>query len=240
MAKLVTTSYVSSSGAGTAIFVQIRNPASGAVLVSRTHTGVREDVTGSGFYVWQGSVSPELEAYEAVWDNNGTGYGGEVVIPEPTITFVTGGGGGGSPITGGDANGTLAGLTFTIKRNDTVPYLRRQFVDTQGNIVAISASDTVMFTMRASTDITMSSPAKVHAAAVIVDAANGVVEYRWATGDTDTATTTETSTLGTLKDTPYAAEFELTRLSDGKIETFPQGTYIAVSIPPDLDPGTTP
>ncbi len=241
MAKLVTTGYANNSGLGTAIFVQIRNPADGTVLVSRTHSGVREDVSGSGFYVWQGNVSPSLEAYESVWDHNGTEYGGEVIIPEPTVT-VTGGGGGGTaapPITG-DANGTLQGLSFTIKRNDTLPYIRRQFQDTNGLVVPISASDTVMFTMRPSTDITMSLPAKVHAAAVIVDAANGIVEYRWATGDTDTATTTETSVLGTLKDVPYAAEFELTRISDSKIETFPQGTYIAVSIPPDLDPGVTP
>ncbi len=239
MAKLVTTSYVNSSGLGTAIFVQIRNPADGSILVSRSHSGVREDVTGSGFYVWSGTVAPDLEAYEAVWDNNGSAYGGEIVIPEPTLTVVTGGSGT-TPALVGDANGTLAGLTFTIKRNDTYPYLRRQFFDTFGNIVPIAAGDTVMFTMRTSTDVLMTSPAKTHGTAVIIDAANGVVEYQWATGDTDTATTTETSTLGTLKDTPYAAEFELTRLSDGKIETFPQGTYIAVSIPPDLDPGTTP
>jgi hypothetical protein len=238
MAKLVTTSYISSSGAGTAIFVQIRNPADGSILVSRTHSGVREDVTGSGFYVWSGTVSPSLEAYEAVWDNNGSGYGGEIVIPEPTLTVVSGSGT--TPAVVGDANGTLAGLTFTIKRNDTLPYLRRQFFDTFGNIVPIDALDTVKFTMRASTDVTMGGSPKVHASAVIIDAANGVVEYRWAAGDTDTSTWVETSTLGRPTDTPYAAEFELTRNSDGKIETFPQGAYIAVSIPPDLDPGINP
>ncbi len=239
MAKLVTTSYVNSTGLGTAIFVQIRNPASGAVLVSRTHSGVREDVTGSGFYVWSGTVSPDLEAYEAVWDNNLTGYGGEVVIPEPSITFVTGGGGT-TPGIPGDANATLNGLTFMIKRNDTIPYLRRQFLDTFGSVVAISASDTVMFTMRASSDVAMAGTAKTHGSAWIIDAANGVVEYRWAAGDTDTSTYVETSLLGRVTDTPYAAEFELTRAADGKIETFPQGTYIAVSIPPDLDPGVNP
>lgn len=239
MAKLVTTSYVNSTGLGTAIFVQIRNPISGAILVSRSHTGVREDVAGSGFYVWAGTVTPDLESYEAVWDNNGSGYGGEIIIPEPTLTVVSGGGGT-TPGIPGDANATLNGLTFTIKRNDTLPYLRRQFLDTFGSVVPISASDTVMFTMRASTDVAMAGTAKTHGSAWIIDAANGVVEYRWAAGDTDTATTTETSTLGVLKDTPYAAEFELTRASDGKIETFPQSTYIAVSIPPDLDPGVNP
>ena len=238
MSKNVVSSYQGTPGLGSSVFVQVRNPLTGAVIVSRSNGGIREDVASSGFYVWSGSLA-DLDAYEAVWDEGASVYSGEVVIPEPAITVTGGGGGSGLPITG-DANGTLLGLTFMIKRGDTLPYIRRQFVDTDGDAVTIDPADTVKFTMRASTDVAMASPAKVHASAVIIDAANGIVEYQWVAADTNTTTYVETSTLGRFTDTPYAAEFELTRLADGKIETFPQAGYIAVSIPPDLDPGTEP
>ncbi len=238
MSKTVVTSHQDAASLTGHMFVQIRNAATGAILVARTSAGIRED--RPGYYVYATTLA-DLDAYEAVWDRDNAGIAGEIVIPEPAITITGGGGGGGGslPVTG-DGNGTLAGLTFLIKRGDTLPYLRRQFVDTNGNAVTIADTDTVMFTMRASTDVAMAGPAKTHAAAVIIDASQGIVEYRWATADTNTTTYTETSTLGRPTDTPYAAEFELTRLADGKIETFPQSTYIAVSIPPDLDPGTEP
>ncbi len=237
MSKLVATSHQDAASLTGHIFVQIRDAATGAILVARTSAGIRED--RPGYYVYAVTLA-DLSAYEAVWDRDNAGIAGEIVIPEPDITVTGGGGGGGGGTITGDANGTLQGLTFLIKRGDTLPYLRRQFVDTSGNAVTIADTDTVMFTMRASTDVAMAGPAKTHAAAVIIDASQGIVEYRWATADTNTSTYTETSTLGRFTDTPYAAEFELTRLADGKIETFPQSTYISVSIPPDLDPGTEP
>ncbi len=237
MSKLVTFSYNGTPTLGTAIFVKVRDPASGSLLVARTNGGIREDDPGT--YTYQTTLS-DLDAYNGIWDENDGIYTIDTVIPEPAITVTGGGGGGGAlPITG-DGNADILGRTFLIKRGDTKPYIRRQLVDTNGNAIVLDVSDTVKFTMRISTDVAMASGAKTHASAVIIDATQGIVEYRWATADTNTTTYVETSTLGRFTDTPYAAEFEVTYVADSTIETFPQDGYIAVSMPPDLDPGINP
>ncbi len=240
VAQVVVASVQATPGLGTGLWLTIHDASTNAIIVNRTNSGIVERVAGSlgdpsGFYVWHGTISDAV-AYDTVWDTGTAidsvgevvpGRGTSIVTPPPIIG-------------GGDGNGDLIGRTFLIKRNDTLPYLRRQLLDTEGNVVVIDPADTVKFTMRVSTDVAMAGGAKVHASAVIIDAPTGIVEYQWATGDTDTTTYTETTTLGGFKDTPYAAEFEVTRNADGKIETFPQNGYIAVSIPPDLDPGIDP
>jgi hypothetical protein len=237
MSTTITSSYNGSPALGATIFVQIRNPATGAVLLSRTNGGIREDIASSGFYTWQGTISTDLDSYEAIWDEAAASYAGEIVVPRPSVNVTVNSP---NPVpVQGDANGVLSGLTFLIKRGDTKPYLRRQLTDTGGNAIVLAGTETIKFTMRASTDVAMTGSAKIHASAVIIDAPTGIVEYQWTTGDTDTTTYAETSTLGRPTDTPYAAEFEV-NFADGTVETFPQGTYIAVSIPPDLDPGVTP
>ncbi len=179
-------------------------------------------------------TAPATEGwYLPVWDDSGGAkFADEAVQVATTST-------GSSGSVSGDANGALSGLTFLIKRNDTLPYIRRQLVDSNGDPIDLSSSGAhgglgtagvVKFTMRPSSDTAMAGTAKVHASATVVDAATGIVEYRWAVADTDTTTD------GT---TPYAAEFEVT-FNDGTIETFPQSSYIAVTIPRDLDPGVTP
>lgn len=237
MATYVVTGYNSGlGGAVSSAFVQLLDPANGSAILARTNGGVREYVTNSGFYVWAGTVSVDLQAYEAVWDIAGLSQAGEIVIPPSVLSSGGGGGGGTSNLTViGDGNGAILGQAFLIKRNDTLPYLRRQLVDSNGNAVAIGTADTVKFTMRTSTDLTMAGSAKVHASADIIDADQGIVEYKWAVGDTDTTTYDAQG-----RNTPYAAEFEVTRASDGKIETFPQADYIQVTIPRDLDPGVDP
>lgn len=74
----------------------------------------------------------------------------------------------------------------------------------------------VRFHMRAVGSTTV----KVDAAAVVTDAENGAVKYEWATGDTDT--------VG-----QYQAEFEVT-YAGGKIETFPNNSYILVQVVDDI------
>ncbi len=243
MSTTVVSAYQGTPGLGTAIFIQVRNPSSGAVLNARTNGGIREDVAASGFYTCSQVVTTDIDSYEVIWDENATYYTGEIVFPRD-ITNVTvdggGGGGGGTPLPiVGDANADILGKTFLIKRGDTKPYIRRQLVDTTGLAIVLDGTETIKFTMRVSTDTAMAGPAKVHADAVIIDAPTGIVEYRWAAADTNTTTYTETSTLGRFTDVPYAAEFEV-NYADLSVETFPQADYIAVSIPPDLDPGTTP
>lgn len=61
----------------------------------------------------------------------------------------------------------------------------------------------------------------VDAAAVIVDAANGMVEYRWAEGDTDGPGT-------------HFADWEVI-WNDGTPETFPTVNFDVIVIRPSLD-----
>lgn len=233
MSTIITASYQGTPSLGAGIFLQIRNPADGTVLLARTNGGIREDVAGSGHYVSQRTMTTDLDAYETIWDENGIYYSGEVIVPQPSVTVnVTGG----SPLPLiGDANGALTAKTFLIKRNDTLPYLRRQLQDTSGNAIVLDPADTVKFTMRLGNDVLMTAPAKTHASAVIIDAPTGIVEYRWVPADTDTSTFQASG-----QEILYAGEFEVTRISDGKIESYPQDGYIAISMPRDLDPGVNP
>lgn len=241
MSTLVVTSYQGTPSLGTNIFVQIRNPATGVVVSARTNTGVREDVAGSGFYSWSGTLS-DLTAYEAIWDEAATVYAGEVVIPQSTATG--GGGGGGVIALATTAPATVNPLVFTIKRNDTDPSIAIQAlvpnpVDPASFIPwPVPSGATVKFTMRDNADIAggtrttfPSGAPKVHATATVDDAANGLMSYGWIAADTDT-------------DGIFRGEFEVTTLT-GEIRTFPVGAdasrnWIQITITDDLDPGITP
>ena len=237
MSTTVTDVYTGTPALGTAIFVQVLDPATGTALLARTNGGIREDKPG--VYAFSTSLA-DHNAYEIIWDENDGFYAATMYVPKPAVTVnITEG----SPLPlTADANADLLGKTFLIKRGDTKPYLRRQLVDTNGNTIPMTGSETVMFTMRISSDITMAGTAKVHAAATIVDATTSTVEYRWQTGDTDTSTfaSSDNATFPSSgAEVPYAGEFEVT-FTDGSIETFPQGDYIRISIPRDLDPGINP
>lgn len=104
---------------------------------------------------------------------------------------------------------------FYIKQNDTGPNLRATLTDGTGAVVNIAGAS-VQFHMR---DISGGTP-KVDAAATIIDGANGVVEYRWQAGDTDT--------VGR-----YLGEFEVTYV-DSTVETFPNDTNFLILIRDDL------
>lgn len=105
--------------------------------------------------------------------------------------------------------------TFYIKQNDTVPSIRAILENGSGNAVdLIDAS--VNFHMRTLGGTTVTTDA----AATVVNAASGIVQYNWDAADTDT--------IGS-----YQAEFEVT-YSDGTIETFPNNGYIRVEITDDI------
>ena len=89
-----------------------------------------------------------------------------------------------------------------VKEGDTRP--AGSTVLTRGQqLVDLTLAAAVTFKMREQT----SNPLKVDAAAVVTDAVNGEVEYRWAPGDTDQPGT-------------FYAEWEVA-WGDGTIETFP-------------------
>ncbi len=105
-------------------------------------------------------------------------------------------------------------MAFYLKQNDTAPSIRATLENGNGDpIDLINAS--VRFHMRA-----LGSNTKVDAAATVISAALGIVQYNWIAADTNT--------VGT-----YTAEFEVT-YPDATVETFPNNTYIRVEITDDI------
>lgn len=103
---------------------------------------------------------------------------------------------------------------FTLKRNDTRPAFGAALLS---NEVAYNLTGAaVKFIMKADGSVTP----KINAAAVILDAATGLVEYQWTVTDTDT-------------EGLYNAEWEVTD-AEGKVITFPNDSYFTVEIVEDL------
>jgi hypothetical protein len=101
-------------------------------------------------------------------------------------------------------------MAFTIKQNDTSPSIQVTLEDSA--FVAIPL-------LGASVKIHMKSldgVIKINGAMTIVDADNGIIQYDWQTGDTDT--------VGI-----YYVEFQVT-YSDSSIETFPNSGNEVVSV----------
>lgn len=101
---------------------------------------------------------------------------------------------------------------FTLKKGDRRPSITAQILDGAGNPVNLGGGATAKFVMQ----MRGASQPKVDAAAVVVDPAQGKLQYDWAASDVDT--------VGV-----YLAEFEVT-LADGKKLTAPQTGYIHVVI----------
>lgn len=104
---------------------------------------------------------------------------------------------------------------FSIKRNDTMPSIAASLEDSDDSAIDLTGA-TVRFLMTPIGE----STAKVDAAAIITDAANGKVKYDWQSEDTDT--------LGT-----FVAEWEIT-YSSGGIETVPSNGWTTVRVKEDL------
>ena len=105
--------------------------------------------------------------------------------------------------------------TFTIKSRDRLPPLRVQLIEDNGYPANLTDA-TVRFIMKRNPN---ASPV-VDAQATILDPLNGVVEYAWQAGDTDSPGM-------------YVAEFEVT-YPDGTIKTYPGYNYIYIRIAQDL------
>jgi len=107
---------------------------------------------------------------------------------------------------------------ISIKQDDRRPVA--EITITRGGVaVDLTLASTVIFKMTQRGQITK----KVDSSAVITDAVGGVVEYRWAAGDTDTPGW-------------YGAEWEVL-WNDGKTETFPTLVNDTVLVVGDLDRG---
>jgi hypothetical protein len=101
-------------------------------------------------------------------------------------------------------------MSFIIKQNDTSPSIQVTLKDANSNAISLEGA-TAKFIMKPVGGVT-----KVDADMDIVDAVNGVIQYDWATGDTDT--------VGI-----YYTEFSVTFV-DGTIETFPNSGNEAISV----------
>lgn len=105
---------------------------------------------------------------------------------------------------------------FVLKSHDRLPAIRAA-LSTAGEPVDLTAATGVTFIMKA----TQGNTVKVNAAATIVSAEEGVVQYEWLAADTDTAG-------------EYIAEWQVV-WSGGKKQSFPTLSYHTVSILADLD-----
>lgn len=98
---------------------------------------------------------------------------------------------------------------FTIKQNDTSPALRYTLdppVDLTGA--------TAVFSLRAR--VGGATKLDKAPAAIVAPATDGVVQYDWAPGDTDTAG-------------PFQGEFQVT-YADSSVETYPNDSYLNIKI----------
>ena len=108
-------------------------------------------------------------------------------------------------------------MPFYIKQNDTAPSIRATLKDGSGNAIDLSNA-TVRFHMK-----DLAGTIKIDAAAnIIIPATNGVVQYAWQSGDTDTAGS-------------YYAEFEVTYTTDSTVESFPNDGNIGILITKELN-----
>jgi len=112
---------------------------------------------------------------------------------------------------------------FTIKKNDTAPAIRGVLYDRDDNVVDLTGC-TVRFLMsnlvNDGGELSVGSNV-VTGDAAIIDEVNGIVEYQWVAGDTDTAG-------------EYYCEWEVTYGSDNTVETFPSDGYNTITIKTDL------
>tara|TARA_R110000782_G_scaffold1000_1_gene3559 strand:+ start:338 stop:658 length:321 start_codon:yes stop_codon:yes gene_type:complete len=106
-------------------------------------------------------------------------------------------------------------MAFTIKQNDTSPSLKANLTDSDLTPITLTGA-TVKFHMKSITGVV-----KVDSSMIIIDAANGVIQYNWSSGNTDT--------VGT-----YYVEFQVT-YSDGSIETFPNSGNKVISVVRELN-----
>jgi hypothetical protein len=105
-------------------------------------------------------------------------------------------------------------MAFEIKRNDLRPRWRVALMSNDLP-VDLTAAESAAFTMKQGSSIKVNKEAMV-----FLDRVNGIVEYEWAAGDTDTSGT-------------YNAEVEVD-WGAGAIQSFPSKGYFTVTIEDDL------
>lgn len=103
---------------------------------------------------------------------------------------------------------------FYMKQNDTSPAIKIECADGDDAVIPVTGAS-VDFFMRGS-----NGTVKVNGTGSVTDGPNGIIQYDWSAGDTDT--------VGI-----FEAEFQVT-FAGGEIETFPNKGYISVVIGDDI------
>lgn len=212
---------------------------SGGVVIAHSTASIRNLGGGVRAKLLTDPGSAEGSWLVPVWD-----IAGALISPDEAVLIRTSYNPGSTTVSdlAGGAPGTLDSLEFTIKRNDTLPYLRRRILDGLGSPIdgasyhgGITAKK---FSMRkdVAPDTGATTPT-VHADLSVVTLTPLVVEFRWDTVAGSTSHTTDDSQG--RPGTPFAGEFEFTFV-DGTVETFPGDSYIKIWMPADLDPGINP
>lgn len=111
-------------------------------------------------------------------------------------------------------------MVFHIKQNDTSPAIRFQLQDQNRDPVDISGFENLRFFMQKENSKNPTVIADQDTGVSAPDVENGIVQYDWEEGDTDTAG-------------DYDAEFEVV-FSGGERETFPNRRDISVKIEEDI------
>ena len=106
-------------------------------------------------------------------------------------------------------------MAFSIKQNDTSPALQATLKDVALAPIDLTSA-TVRFHMKSVDNIL-----KIDEVMTVVSEANGVVQYNWQAGDTDT--------VGT-----YYVEFEVT-YADLAVETFPNNGNKVITVVKELN-----
>lgn len=100
---------------------------------------------------------------------------------------------------------------FYIKAGDTLPNIRGELLDDRGNPADVSGSSITFVLEKRDGSNVISEPGSL-----VNGGEDGMVEYQWSTGDTNTPGA-------------YRAEF-VVDYGDGNKETFPNKDYIDVFI----------
>jgi hypothetical protein len=112
--------------------------------------------------------------------------------------------------------------TYYLKRGDTARSIEVVLLDPNEDPVDLTSASSIKFIMRKKEIRGGSSAPKVSEAAVVVNAAAGLVRYDWAEADVDT--------VGI-----YLAEWEVTWTLGGPTDTYPSHGYAEVIIAQDLN-----
>lgn len=214
MSTTIVTSANAAPGLGSAITVELLDPANANVVHPASNTGIREDAPG--FYVFSGTVTQDLDDVEAIW-SDGTTERGEV-IHKSSATVIN------PVLTTPSSGATGPGTTHVIKRGDSLPQLVYQC--TRNGVPVDLTGCTGLFKMRASPDAGIQL---ISRACGFGDRTQGIVTFNFLSS--------ETATSG-----EYDGEFEIV-FPGGAKETFPTTDpdldaaheYLTIKIPKDLD-----